>query len=144
MFMKIISAKEHKYILILTAITFALFILMIAPEIIDSITDYVRTQLYVERGVSFGNSAPQYGIPLPRYFIFLIFPLIYKAKTYFFSTLLTSVSFISYYYEFTHNNRDLGPLDYSIFALTSILFFWQLSIIFRFVLTYFQPKFILK
>jgi hypothetical protein len=130
--------------LILTATTFALFILMIAPEIIDSINHYLRTQLYAERSVSFGNSNPKYGIPLPRYFIFLILPLIYKAKTYFFSTLLTSVSFISYYFEFTHSNRDLGFLDYSILALTSILFFWQVSIIFRFVLKSFQPKFIFK
>jgi hypothetical protein len=61
-------------------------------------------------------------------------PLIYKAKTYFFSTILTSVSFISYYYEFMNSNRNLGFLDFSIFTLTSILFFWQFSIILRAVI----------
>jgi hypothetical protein len=138
--MKIISDKEHKLLLILSATISVLFVAQLLPQVRDLINDYFMRQRFAEEGISIGNCFPEPGIPLPRYFIFLILPLIYKAKTFFFSTLLTCFIFISYYYEFTHSNRNLGFLDYSIFALTSILFFWQFSIIFRIIARHFQSN----
>jgi hypothetical protein len=147
--MKIISAKEHKLMILFALLISGLIVSVLINDNYVYASNYFFTKTLAEKGVHFScDYGTQRSFTLPQFFIFLNLPLIYKSRTFIFSFILTTITFtfltIGFYITNINSINFFEIALFGIFALTTTLFIWQLSIIFRFIFKYFQPKFILK
>ncbi len=147
--MKSISDKEHKSIILLALLISAVVVVVLTHNYYIHFSCYSNYLSIAERGLSLNiDCGPRQALTLPQFFIFLNIPLIYKAKTMICSFILTTITFAFQTLTFLNTRivefNFFEAASFGIFALTSILFFWQLSIIFRFIFKYFQPKVSLK
>jgi hypothetical protein len=147
--MKFISDKEHKLMLLFALIISGLVVSILINENYVYVSNYFFTTTLAEKGVHFScDYGTQRSLTLPQFFIFLNLPLIYKSKTLIFSFILTTITFafltIGFFITNINSINFYETVSFGIFALTTILFGWQLSIITRFIINRFQAKIYLR
>jgi hypothetical protein len=165
--MKVISDKERQLLLFVSiTISYLVFISFVSSY---NIWVAEQQQGMLDRangGVSFGiyDLTRASVIPFANLLSFFLLLIVYDSRKYLFSTFFTIIPFLMYSYELERGigmiisyrgdfpDRTIYELllkvasiyDYGIFVLLALIFFWQSSIVFRFVIAYFQPKFSLK
>jgi hypothetical protein len=165
--MKIISYTERQLLLFISAAISYLVFANFVDIYNISVAEHQQQLLHIANGgVSFGIYCLTRAslIPLANILSFFLIFTIYCSRKYIFSTLFTIFPLLIFVNEIQRgingiiqykNSFPEKPVyelllkvasiyDYAVFILLTFLFFWQISIIFRFVLTYFQPKFTLK
>jgi hypothetical protein len=147
--MKIISANDHKLMLLLAILISGLVLSVLIKENYVDSSNYFFISALAEKGVHFScDYGTRRSLTLPQFFIFLNIPLIYKAKTFIFSFILTTITcaFLTLTFLVTKivEVNFFEAATFGIFIFTTILFAWQLSIITRFIINRFQAKIYLR
>jgi hypothetical protein len=147
--MKFISGKEPKLMILFALIISGLVVSVLINENYIYMSNYFFTSALAEKGIYFScDYGTRRSLTLPQFFIFLNLHLIYKSKTFIFSFILTTITFSFLILTFLVTKivevNFFEVVSFSIFALTGILFGWQLSIIARFIINRFQAKIYLR
>lgn len=143
-----ILIKEQRLLTIIASLIFSLTLINLGLILIESLKF---------RGIDFGEGSNSLYIPLFRFFSLLIFLFVFWSRKFYLSIIFTSLSFLTFSYEFFLNvranfisnylfsNKELieiieRPLDYIVFLFISIPFFWQISILLRILIQTMQRK----
>jgi hypothetical protein len=165
--MKTISDKERQLPLFFTTtISYLVFVNFVDIYNISAAEQQQALSSRANGGVSFGlyDLTRASLIPLANILSFFLIFIIYYSRKFIFSTIFTIfplliylneiqrgiIMVVTFRYDFPKKNvyelllMVCSIYDYAVFILLAFLFFWQLTIIFRFVFKYFQPKVSLK
>jgi hypothetical protein len=147
--MKFISDNEHKLMILFALLISGLVVSVLINENYVYASNYFFTKTLAEKGVHFScDYGTRRSFTLPQFFIFFNLPLIYKSRTLIFSFILTTITFafltIGFYITNINSINFFEIASFGIFALTTTLFIWQLSIIARFIINRFQVKIYLR
>jgi hypothetical protein len=165
--MKIISYTERQLLLFISAtISYLIFVNFVDIYNISVAEQQQDLLNRANSGVSFGIYCLTRAslIPLANILSFFLIFIIYYSRKFIFSTIFTIfplliylneiqrgiIMVVTFRYDFPKKSvyelllMVCSIYDYAIFLLLAFLFCWQISIIFRFIFKYFQPKVSLK